>query len=116
MSSASRATRCAILALVLPALALAAACGAEEIPLPEYTLDASGVANPRTCEQARAGEPSGQNVVFEGEPAQCLGEGVRCSLDGVAAFAGECTLGVPTALCLDKLWRVRCDLLDASTD
>ena len=49
-------------------------------------------------------------ILIDGAPAECVGEGVTCSIADVPAFDGECAIGLPNAVCVTQHWAIRCDL------
>src|SRR5262245_48545334 len=107
-----RSAGCVCLALV----ALASlGCSSDDSHPPEHHTDGGIVDNPRTCKEARDGDPVDAVVFIDGQAANCVGEEVYCSLADVAKFSGVCQVGKPSALCKSHRWQIECVELDAAT-
>jgi len=89
-----------------------AACSGEELHPPQFGSDAGAVENSRSCKEAREGEPSGTVVFVDGQVANCVGDGVECSLADIAAFNGVCQVGKPAAICTQNRWQIACVDID----
>lgn len=91
------------------------ACGSDEFDVPK-PYSGSLPKNPRSCADVRdQGEATASEVSIDGITAECVGEGVACSVDGLPGFSGVCFSGVPNAVCEKQRWTLKCDLDGGST-
>jgi hypothetical protein len=98
----------------LALIVIMCACGDDGADVPK-PFSGSLPENPRSCAEVRdQGSATSSQVVIAGAPAECVGEGVSCSVDGLQGFSGVCSSGVPNAVCEDQSWMLKCDL-DAGT-
>jgi hypothetical protein len=97
-------------ALYFTLACVALACGGEDADVPQF-YHGTLPENPRTCGDVRdMGENEDGKVLIDGAPAECVGEGVTCSVADLPAFDGECSIGLPNAVCVTQHWAIRCDL------